>query len=493
MNTRNYICILSFGSRIALRRSQPAFIRFMIFRFALPAFAAALPLVFTACQTTSGGSDTVAALPVAWRNAADFPTAAPERDLARWWTTFGDPVMTRVIGGALHGSPDLASAAARVREARAQRKAQASVLFPTVEASAGRRNGWTDVDGGPDQNTRAYSAGLDASWDADLFGGNRQSVAAATAAAESAQEDYYSAQASLAAETALAYLDLRTAEARLTVLRESLKSREETTKLAEWRATAGEIDTLELRQAQTSLQQARAAIPSLEQSSVQSRNRLTLLSGMAPGALDATLAGGGRGVPHPPRRLAVGIPADTIRRRPDVRSAGYRWVAAVARTRSAEADRLPSLRLSGSLGIDSLSASKFFNPQIASANVIAGLTGPIFNAGRIRAQIEAQGAAQELALQSYQSAVLTALSEVENALISCRRSAERMTALEQAATSAREADKLARLRYGTGDSDMLTVLETQRTSLAIEESLVGIRSEHAAAHIRLYKALGGGW
>ncbi len=277
------------------------------------------------------------------------------------------------------------------------------------------------------------------------------------------------------------------------MLRESLKSREETTKLAEWRATAGEIDTLELRQAQTSLQQARAAIPSLEQSSAQSRNRLTLLSGMAPGALDATLAGGGRGVPHPPRRLAVGIPADTIRQRPDVRSAGYRWVAAVARTRSAEADRLPSLRLSGSLGIDSLSASKFFNPQIASANVIAGLTGPIFNAGRIRAQIEAQGAAQEQALQSYQSAVLTALSEVENALISCRRSAERMTALEQAATSAREADKLARLRYGTGDSDMLTVLETQRTSLSIEESLVGIRSEHAAAHIRLYKALGGGW
>ncbi len=145
-----------------MRRSYPAFIRFMIFRFALPAFAAALPFVFTACQTTSGGSDTVAALPVAWRNAADFPTAAPERDLARWWTTFGDPVMTRVIGGALHGSPDLASAAARVREARAQRKAQASVLFPTVEASAGRRNGWTDVDGGPDQNTRAYSAGLDA-------------------------------------------------------------------------------------------------------------------------------------------------------------------------------------------------------------------------------------------------------------------------------------------------------------------------------------------
>ena len=165
----------------------------------------------------------------------------------------------------------------------------------------------------------------------------------------------------------------------------------------------------------------------------------------------------------------------------------------MARTRSAQAEQFPSLRLSGSLGIDSLAATKIFNPQTASASVIAGLTGPVFNAGRIRAQIAAQDAAQEQALQAYQSAVLTALSEVEDALIVCRRSAERLATLEKAATAAREADKLARLRYRTGDSDLLTVLETQRTSLAIEESLVGIRSERVAAHIRLYKALGGGW
>ena len=465
----------------------------MTCRFVLPAFAALLPFVLSACLTTGSGNDTVAALPESWRNAAGFPVAAPERDLDRWWTNFGDPVMTRVIGGALRGSPDIAAAAARVRGARAQRKAQAATLFPSVDASAGRRTSRTENDGAPDQSGTSYSAGLDASWDADLFGGNRQSVAAASAAAESAREDFHSAQASLAAETALAYLDLRSAEARLRVLQESLKSREETTKLAEWRAAAGEIDKLELRQAESSLQQARAARPSLEQSAAQSRNRLTLLSGLAPGALDATLATGARVVPNPPRRLAVGIPADTIRQRPDVRSAGYRWVAAVARKRSAQADRLPSLRLSGSLGIDSLSAFKIFNPQSASASLIAGLTAPIFNAGRIRAQIEVQDAAQEQALHSYQTAVLTALSEVEDALISCRRSAERMAALEQAATSAREADRLARLRYGTGDSDMLTVLETQRTSLAIEDSLVGIRSERVAAHIRLYKALGGGW
>jgi NodT family efflux transporter outer membrane factor (OMF) lipoprotein len=380
-----------------------------------------------------------------------------------------------------------------VREARALRKAQAATLYPTVDASLSRRAGWTKLDDAPDIDTRSWSAGLDASWDADLFGANRQSVAAATAAAESAREDYHSAHASLAAETALAYVDLRSAEARLTVLRESVRTREETTKLAEWRAQAGEIDMLELRQAQSSLEQARAALPLLEQSAAQTRNRLSLLSGATPGTLDAVLSRGTGNLPNPSRRLAVGIPADTIRQRPDVRSAGYTWVAAVARTRSAQAERLPSLRLAGSLGIDSLSTSKIFNPQSAAASVIASLTGPVFDAGRIRATIEARGAAQEQALLAYQSAVLTALSEVEDALIACRRSAERMATLEKAVAAARDADRLARLRYRTGDTDFLTILETQRTLLAVEEGLVGIRADRAAAYIRLYKALGGGW
>jgi multidrug efflux system outer membrane protein len=400
--------------------------------------------------------------------------------------------MSRVIGGALRGSPDLASAASRVRESRAQRKAQAASLFPTVDASASRRGAWTRTDGAGEDTGHSYAAGLDASWDADLFGGNRQAVAAAGATAEAALEDYRSAQASLAAETALAYVDLRAAEARLKVLRESLGTREETTQFARWRTEAGETDALELQQAETSLQQALAALPSQEQSAAQARNRLALLSGLNPGALDGVLSGT-REIPSPATGLAVGIPADTIRQRPDVRAAGWQWVAAVARTRSAEADRLPSLRLSGSVGINSLSAGKIFNPESASASLVSGLAAPIFNAGRIRAEITAATEQQEQALLSYQSTVLTALSEVEDALIACRRSAERLATLEKAATPARQADRLARLRYRAGESDMLTVLDAQRTNLSIEDGLVSVRAERAAAYIRLYKALGGGW
>lgn len=452
----------------------------------------ATAVLLSACRMT-GVTGSVTPLPQEWQHAAGFPAAAPERDLSRWWTKFNDPVLTRVLGGALRGSQNLASAASRVREARALRKAQAASLFPTVDGSLNRRASHTESDGAQDSTSHSWSAGLEASWDADLFGGNRQDVAAASASALSVQEDYHSAQASLAAETALAYVDLRAAELRLKVLRESLGTREDTTKLAQWRSQAGEIDKLELRQAEASLQQARAALPSLQQTIAQTRNRLTLLSGMTPGALDATLSSGTAKLPVPGGGLAVGIPADTIRQRPDVRSSGYKWVAAVARTRSAQADQLPSLRLSGSLGINSLGAARLFDPQSVTAGVIAGLTDPIFNAGRIRAGIEAKSEAQEQALLGYQTSVLTALSEVEDALIVCRRSAERLATLELAATSAREAERLARLRYGTGDSDILTVLETQRTSLALEESLVGIRAERASAYVRLYKALGGGW
>lgn len=428
-------------------------------------------------------------LPVSWRNAADFPTASPERDLANWWSSFGDPAMTRLIREALAGNRDVASAMARVRQAQAQRDAQRASLFPSVDYDGVRSSGKTWVDDGADRSSTAYSAGLSASWEADFFGKNRQAVLAASAEAEAAKENLYSAQASLASEVALAYLDLRAAEERLEIVKRTLTTREETTQLASWRSQAGEIDQLELRQAESSLESARSQLSSQEQNIAQTKNRLALLCGRAPGHIST----GSGGVPSPARRLAIGIPADTIRQRPDVRAAGYQWVAAVARTKSAEAERLPSLRLSGSLGVDSLSSNKLFNPETIATGLVAGISGPIFDAGRIRANIVAQGAAEEQALHSYESTVLTALSEVEDALIACRRTEERLATLEKAAFAAKEASKLASQKYRAGVIDITTVLDTQRSDLALEESVTAVKADRAAAHIQLYKALGGGW
>lgn len=441
-----------------------------------------------ACTPPASQSPSVT-LPVSWRNAANFPTAAPSQDLSRWWTQFGDARLTRLIGEALAGNKDLASAMSRVREAQARRDAQKASLFPTLDYSGSRSttaryDDWTRTGSGT-----AYSAGLNASWELDFFGKNRQGILAASANAEATKEDFHSAQAALASEVALAYLDIRAQEQQIHVLQENLKTREETRQLASWRNQAGEIDTLELRQAESSLESARATQSTLEQNIAQARNRLALLCGRVPG--DISLGSGS--LLSPGSRLAIGIPADTVRQRPDVRAAGYSWVASIANTRAAELERLPSLRLSGSLGVDTLHSSKLFNPESAATGLIAGISGPIFDAGRIRANIAAQTEAQEQALLGYERSILTALSEVEDALIACSKSEERMVTIEKAAAAGREASKLAAHRYRAGEIDILTVLDSQRNDLAQEERLINARVDRASSYIQLYKALGGGW
>lgn len=450
-------------------------------------------LGLTACADFRAASGSSVVLPAGWKQAAGFPVAAPSRDLSRWWGRFDDPTLTKLVGTALANNRDLASARARVREARANRASTAADLLPSLSGSLTARSDATRSDAGGQTSDTRYSAGLAASWEADLFGKNRTSLLAADSEDHAAVENLHTVQASLSSETAQAYLDLRLAEARLAVLHASLKSREETYQLTTWRQQAGQIDQLEVQQAKTSLEQARAAVPSLEQSVAQTRNRLTLLAGLIPGALDGLLGAKGRGIPTPATGLALGIPADTIRQRPDVRAAGHRWVAAVQRTQAARLERLPSLNLAGSLGLNSVSGNKLFNPETATAGLITGLTSPIFDGGRIRANLEAKSAAEEQALQSYETSVLQALSEVEDALIACRRSGERIATLETAAVSAREAATLAGQRYRAGVVDLITVLDAQRSELAVEESLVGARADRSTAYVQLYKALGGGW
>jgi outer membrane protein TolC len=205
------------------------------------------------------------------------------------------------------------------------------------------------------------------------------------------------------------------------------------------------------------------------------------------------LSSGGRGIPSPPSSLAVGIPADVLRQRPDVRVAGYQVLAAAANTRAADAERYPSLDLTGSLGLNTVNASELLDPRASTANLVAGLTSPIFDAGRIRANIEAAGAVEQQAIDNYRSTVLAALTDTEDALIACRRSAERLVTLEKATRLAREADELARQRYQAGEIDFLEVLDSQRTLLNLEDNLLTTRTDRTTAYIRLYQALGGGW
>jgi multidrug efflux system outer membrane protein len=439
----------------------------------------------TGCAVTSTSVVDDMKLPVEWKNAGNFPVASPDRDLSRWWARFNDPTLNKLIASALNDSPDVQTAVSRVRESRANRDAQRAALFPSLDGGASGNARRSRTDGAGTTSADAYAAGLDASWEVDLFGRNRSSVEAATAALGAAGEELNSVHAALAAEVAAAYTTLRANEAKLAVLKQNITTREETAQLAAWRLKAGEADSLEATQSQSSLESARAGLPALQQAIGQGRNDLALLAGQTPGALDNMMARS-RGIPIPPSSLALGIPADVLRQRPDVRTAGYQVLAT-------EATRYPSLNLSGSLGLDTLSSSKLFDPESAAASIAASIASPIFDAGRIKANIEAARASEEQAVLNYRKTVLTALSDTENALIACRRSAERLTTLEKATQLAREADELARQRYEAGEIDFLDVLDSQRTLLALEDSLLSTRTDRTTAYIRLYQALGGGW
>lgn len=461
--------------------------RFRLFPYSLVA------VLGMSCSLPSGFNRSRAPLPVAWKNAGNFPDAAPSKDLSRWWGRFEDPTLSRIIADALRNNPDLASASARVRESRARRNAEASSLFPTLSGSSSAGSNASQTLGGGGSDATSSSAGLNASWEIDLFGKNRSRIEAAAAQYGSAQENLHSVQASLASEIAIAYTSLRANEAALGVLQLTVTAREETSRLATWRTQSGVTDSLESSQAIRSLEQARAAVPSRQQSIAQARNLIALLAGQTPGTLDGLLSTGRNSIPNPARSLAIGIPADTVRKRPDVRLAGYQLLAAAASTRAANAERYPSLNLTGSLGLNTLGSGKVFDPQSTSAGIAAGITSPIFNAGRIRSNIEAQDAAEEQAWNGYRSTVLTALSEVEDALIACNRTAERLETLEKATSAAREAATLAQQRYEAGVADILTILDSQSTLLGLEETLLTVRASRTIAFIQLYKALGGGW
>jgi len=418
--------------------------------------------------------------------------AAASGELGQWWQNLNDPLLSRLIDEALQASPDLRSAQARLREARARRTVAAAARFPSVTASGSARRSQSSEETGSGDARNAFSAGFDASWEIDVFGGMRRSVEAATADLESAVASLHDTQVSLASEVALTYVEVRAQQTRLGVARANLASQSETLQLTDWRAQAGLVSSQDVEQARSNREQTRAQIPSLETSLAEAEHRLDFLLGRAPGMLHARLAATGE-LPAVPDRIAVGIPADTLRQRPDVRAAERRLAAETARVGVAEAARYPSFDLSGSIGLEALTLGGLGNSGGGASSLLAGITGPVFNAGRLRAQVEIQDAVREQAQVTYEQTVLTALQEVENALVALARNRERVEALAISSESARNAAQLAQQRYSAGLIDFQSVLDTERSVLSAGDSLASSRADGVLALIRLYKALGGGW
>ena len=259
------------------------------------------------------------AMPSAFRAGAT--ATAGEADLSQWWTRFDDPLLTQLVTRALAGGYDVRQAQARLREARARRGFAEADRFPTISSRTGASRQRRSDEVGFRSATELYSAGFDASWELDLFGARRRALEAADASLDAAGEDLRDVRVSLSAEVALNYVETRAFQARLALASASLAAQRDTHDIARWRNEAGLVTALDVEQARTALEQTRAQIPLLAAGFEQAKNRLAILLAENPGALDDLLAPS-VAVPTPPQAIATGVPADLLRRRPDIRQIG---------------------------------------------------------------------------------------------------------------------------------------------------------------------------
>jgi outer membrane protein, multidrug efflux system len=450
--------------------------------------------------------------------------AAEPLDVSRWWMVFHDPQLDSLIDRAVRSNVDLRIAGARIREARAQRGVVRADAFPRVDTSASytrsrRSENATPavsapgagraapIDGGegeggnnpgqasvarPSNTQDLFQIGFDASWEIDVFGGVRRAVEAANADVEAFEENQRDVLTTLLAEVARNYLQLRGDQLRIDIALSNVKTQRHTLELIEARLEAGLGNELEVSQSRAQLAAVEARIPALESSARQAIHQLGVLLGQEPGALLEELSQVAP-LPEAPPEVPVGLPSDLLRRRPDVRRAERELAAATARIGVATADFFPRFSLTGSVGQQSvefsdlaLSGSRFgsFGPSVR---------WPIFDAGRIRSNVQVQNARQEQALGRYESTILTSFQEVESALVAYSKEQLTRKSLVQAVDASNRAFSIANELYRSGLVDFLNVLETQRALYQSQDELAQSNQRVSGNLVVLFKALGGGW
>jgi NodT family efflux transporter outer membrane factor (OMF) lipoprotein len=435
-------------------------------------------------------------LPPQWHTELAGGLTASEfqpENLAHWWTTLNDPELTTLIERTVRGNLDIQIALGRIREARALRGISRADLFPTLDASAsaiksrGSDNGLTPIG-----ENDLYSAGFDAGWELDIFGGARRAVEAAQADLEVAQEDLHATMVSLLAEAALNYVEMRTFQTRLSVTEANIKTQQESYDLNFSMYQAGMINELVVQQSLRILESSRSQIPTLETGLAAAKNRLSVLLGMQPGEIHGEL-GEYRPLPVLPATVAVGIPAETLRQRPDVRKAERYLAAQTARIGLATADLYPRFRLMGTFGFESLDGDDLLQWDSRTWSLGPGVSWKIFHGDAIRQNIKMWTARQEQALIQYQSAVLKAQEEVENILTAYSKEQFRRDSLSRASSAAKRAVMLAKEQYKAGLVDFNNVLDAERSLLVLEDELARSNGAMISNLVRLYKAFGGGW
>lgn len=436
-------------------------------------------------------------LPADWAGptAESRPVTPAEEELARWWTLFDDATLASLVEKAVQSNLDLKQAEARIRQARAARGIVAAGIGPTVDATgayqhsraAGSVNGKSEG-----VITDQYQAGFDAGWELDIFGGVRRAIEAADADLQAALETRRDVLVTLTAEVARNYIDLRAFQERIAISRQNLEAQKHSAALTRLRFQGGFIGALDVANADAQVATTAAQIPLLEASARQSIYSLSVLLGRDPAALIGDLSPVAV-IPLAAPSIPLGVPADLLRRRPDVRRAEAEIHAATARIGVATADLFPRFTISGSVGLRAGDFSSWFDWASRIWSFGPSASWNLFEMGRTRSNIEQQQALQDQSLITYQQTVLTALQEVENALIASAKEEEHRRVLREAVSANRKAVDLAKTLYTQGHTDFLNVLNAQRSLYASEDALIRSTGSVSANLVALFKALGGGW
>jgi multidrug efflux system outer membrane protein len=422
------------------------------------------------------------AVPAGWRTPL-APGRAIESD---WWRSFGDPALAAVVEAALAANLDLAIAAARVVEARAQERLARAQMGPELDLGASAAYARTVNPFGQPSTATAAQPAAQVSWDLDLFGRLARADAAARAQILSTQAARDAVALSVAASAATGYIALRGLDARLEIAQRTVSDRTESVRLARRRAETGYTSDLELRQAEAELHAAEQLAPQLQLGVSRQENALRALTGLPPGTVT-------RGLPLDrliPPAIPDGLPSDLLRRRPDLYQAEEALVAADRSLDSARAAFMPNVRLTGSAG---LALSTALADPIGLWSIGGSILAPLFDSGRLRAQADAAAARRDQAALAYGRAVLNALREVDDSLAGVQRSGEQAAAIAAQRDALARGQLIAANRYRAGYSSYIEQLDAQRGLLAAELALVQATADRLTAFATLYQALGGGW
>ena len=442
-------------------------------------------------------------LPDQWEEAVEAEMAGEETDISRWWEALGDPKLSELIERAELANLDLRFAMARISEARAIHGIARGALYPQVSAdgaytygepSASSPQGQAIVGaGGTIEPDDSWSLGAAARWEIDVFGRIRRTVEAAEADFEATIEDFRDVQVTLFADVALNYTEVRTTQARLAYANANAIAQRDSLELTRDRYEAGLTSALDVAQAEQNLAETEAAIPALESRLNIAQNSLAVLLGLHAGALDEELEAGAGELPDAPEDIVMGIPAEVMRRRPDIRRAERILASQTARIGVAEADLYPTFSLDGFVESIAGSAGDLFQSDNVGWSIVPGFRWDLFSGGAIRSNIEAEEARTEQALFSYQQAILSALAEVSDAFVALDRERARRDRLLEAVDASERAVELVRTQYVSGLTNFQNLLDSQRSLFNQQDLLADSEGQVVKNLIVLNRALGGGW